>query len=51
MVVKMTELNVFKVEYYWYEGEHEEIFLAKDVNGEEFEKIYWNTPRKSERKQ
>lgn len=34
----MTELNVFKVEYFWYEGEHEAIFLAKDTKMEEFEK-------------
>ena len=34
----MTDINVFKVEYYWYEGEHEEVFLAKGVNGEDFEK-------------
>ena len=34
----MTDINVFKVEYYWYEGEHEETFLGKDVNKEEFEK-------------
>ena len=34
----MTELNVFKVEYYWYEGEHEECLLIKDVKKEEFEK-------------
>ena len=30
----MTEHNIFKVEYYWYEGEHEETSLAKDVNKE-----------------
>ena len=34
----MSGLNVFKVEYYWYEGEHEETFLAKGVNEEDFEK-------------
>ena len=34
----MTEHNIFKVEYYWYEGEHEEVFLAKGVNEEDFEK-------------
>ena len=38
MIIKMTELNVFKVEYYWYEGEHEECLLIKDVKKEEFEK-------------
>ena len=34
----MTELNIFKVEYYWYEGEHEETLLIKDIKKEEFEK-------------
>lgn len=34
----MTELNIFKIEYYWYEGEHEETLLVKDVEREEFEK-------------
>ncbi len=33
----MTELNIFKVEYYWYEEEHEETILIKDVKPEEFE--------------
>lgn len=31
-------MNIFKIEYYWYEGEHEEILLAKDVEIEQFEK-------------
>jgi len=34
----MVESNIFKIEYYWYEGEHEETFLGKDVNKDEFEK-------------
>ena len=34
----MTELNSFKLEYYWYEDEHEETILIKDVKREEFEK-------------
>ena len=34
----MEELNIFKIEYYWYEEEHEEILLIKDVKREEFEK-------------
>ena len=33
----MTEHNIFKVEYYWYEGEHEECLLIKAVEIEEFE--------------
>lgn len=31
-------MNIFKIEYYWYEGEHEEILLAKDVERGQFEK-------------
>lgn len=34
----MTELNIFKIEYYWYEDEHEETLLIKKVEQEEFEK-------------
>ena len=34
----MAEHNIFKVEYYWHEGEHEECLLIKDVEIEEFEK-------------
>lgn len=30
-------MNIFKIEYYWYEGEHEEILLAKDVERGQFE--------------
>ena len=30
--------NIFKVEYNWYEGEHEEAFLGKSIEREEFEK-------------
>ena len=29
--------NIFKIEYSWYEGEHEETFLGKYVDCEEFE--------------
>ncbi len=31
-------MNIYKIEYYWHEGEHRETFLAKDVPEEEFEK-------------
>ena len=31
-------MNIFKVEYSWYEGEHEETLLGKNVEREEFEK-------------
>lgn len=31
-------MNIFKIEYNWYEGEHEEILLGKEVKHEEFEK-------------
>jgi len=37
-MAKKMGLNVFKVEYYWYEGEHEECLLIKAVEIEEFEK-------------
>ena len=30
--------NIFKIEYDWYEGEHEETYLGKDIPIEEFEK-------------
>ncbi len=30
-------MNIFKIEYYCYEGEHEEILLAKDVKRGNFE--------------
>lgn len=32
------EFNIFKVEYDWYEEEHEETLLSKNVEREEFEK-------------
>lgn len=31
-------MNIFKIEYNWYEGEHDEILLGKNVEVEEFEK-------------
>ncbi len=31
-------MNIFKIEYDWYEGEHEETLLVKAVEREEFEK-------------
>src|SRR3989344_6691865 len=34
----MTELNIFKIEYQWYEGDHGETLLAKAIAKEEFEK-------------
>tara|TARA_Y100000310_G_C20086521_1_gene536290 strand:- start:18 stop:374 length:357 start_codon:yes stop_codon:yes gene_type:complete len=34
----MGELNIFKVEYDWYEGEHSEVLVGKNVNQEDFEK-------------
>ena len=33
----MKEFNVFKMEYSWYEGEHEETWLGKVVDEKEFE--------------
>lgn len=32
----MKEFNIFKIEYDWYEGEHEEILLAKEIEPEKF---------------
>lgn len=32
------KFNVFKIEYDWYEGDHEETLLCKNVEREEFEK-------------
>lgn len=35
---KNRAFNIFKIEYTWYEGEHEKTFLGKDVEQKEFEK-------------
>jgi len=32
------EFNLFKIEYDWYEGDHEEILLGKEVERDDFEK-------------
>ena len=32
------EVNLYKIEYSWYEDEHEETLLAKNVERKEFEK-------------
>ncbi|MBU0535805.1 MAG: hypothetical protein KKE20_02485 [Nanoarchaeota archaeon] len=34
----MKELKIFKIEYSWYEGEHDETLIGKDVNQQSFEK-------------
>lgn len=34
----MTNLNIFKIEYHWHEGEYEEALLGKEAQREEFEK-------------
>ena len=31
-------MNIFKIEYNWYEDDHEEVLLGKNVEREEFEK-------------
>jgi hypothetical protein len=31
-------MNIFKIEYSWYEGEYDETLLCKNVKKEEFEK-------------
>ena len=33
----MKQINLFKIEYNWYEGEHEEILLGKAITEEQFE--------------
>lgn len=33
----MNELNIFKISYDWYEGEHSETLLAKNVSSDMFE--------------
>lgn len=33
----MGELTIFKLQYEWYEGEHNEVLLAKDVDSKQFE--------------
>jgi len=35
--MKNKTLNIFKVEYNWFEGDHDEAFLGKDVEAEQFE--------------
>ena len=34
----MEEFNIFKIEYNWYEGEHEDMLIGKKVNINQFEK-------------
>ncbi len=34
----VKSFNIFKVEYSWYEGEHEETLLGKEVERDEFER-------------
>ncbi len=34
----MSNLNIFKIEYDWYEEDHEDILLGKDIKKEQFEK-------------
>ena len=34
----MEELNIFKIEYYWYEGDHKETLLVKSTSRNRFEK-------------
>lgn len=38
VVKRNTAFYIFKIGYQWYEGEHEETFLGKDVEQKEFEK-------------
>src|SRR3989344_7363154 len=34
----MAEFNIFKIQYDWYEGEHNEILVGKAVEAQQFEK-------------
>lgn len=34
----MNELNIFKIAYQWYEDDHEETLLGKNVSEEKLEK-------------
>lgn len=34
----MNDFTIFKIEYDWYEGEHNEVLIGKKVSLEEFEK-------------
>jgi len=36
--MKSKNFNIFKIEYDWYEGGHEEIFIGKNVDKEQFER-------------
>jgi hypothetical protein len=35
---EVLKMNIFKIEYFWYEGEHEEVLLGKNIEREEFER-------------
>lgn len=35
---RMEKLRIFKIEYSWYEDEHEQVLLAKRVSPDQFEK-------------
>jgi len=34
----MADFNIFKVQYDWYDGEHQEILVGKAVEVQQFEK-------------
>lgn len=36
--MKNKSFNIFKIEYNWCEGEHEETFMEKDVDKDQFER-------------
>ena len=38
IIEEENTFNIFKIEFYWYEDDHEETFLGKGVEREEFEK-------------
>ena len=36
--LKMSDFNIFKIQYDWYEGEHRETMVGKGVSSAEFER-------------
>ncbi len=39
-MLKEKIINLFKIEYHWYEGEYSEILLGKEVSNEKFEEDF-----------
>jgi len=43
------EFNVFKIEYFWFEGEHKAVLLAKTIDQKGFEKDLLNAKKFAEK--